>query len=120
MYSRIKELRKELSLTQAEFGRRIGVKANTITNYETGLRNPSDAIVFAICREFDVNEVWLRTGEGEMFVEKTWEQEVVDFFSATLKGDDDFKRRVATVLARMTPEEWAAAQSIIKKFSENR
>ena len=67
MNERIKELRKSLGLTQLEFGEQVGVKANTIGNYEIGLRTPSDAVIRAICREFNVNENWLRTGEGEMF-----------------------------------------------------
>lgn len=66
MNERIKKIRKEFGLTQTEFGKKIGVKGNTITNYETGLRNPSEAIIMAICREFSVNELWLRTGTGEM------------------------------------------------------
>lgn len=65
MNTRIKEIRKSKGLTQTDFGKKIGVKGNTITNYETGLRNPSDAIIKAICREFNVNELWLRTGKGE-------------------------------------------------------
>lgn len=68
MNERIKEIRKSKGLTQSEFGAKIGVKGNTITNYESGGRTPSDAIIVSICREFDVNEHWLRTGEGDMFV----------------------------------------------------
>lgn len=65
MKNRIKQIRKDHKLTQVEFGERIGVKGNTVTNYETGLRNPTDAVVLAICREFNVNENWLRAGKGE-------------------------------------------------------
>lgn len=67
MNERIKAIRKQKKLTQSEFGAIIGVKGNTITNYESGKRAPSDAVIFSICREFNVNERWLRTGEGEMF-----------------------------------------------------
>lgn len=66
MNERIKKLRKSLDLTQVEFGRRIGMKQNTIALIEGG-RNTSDQTIFAICREFHVREEWLRTGEGEMF-----------------------------------------------------
>jgi transcriptional regulator with XRE-family HTH domain len=66
--ARIKELRKTLKLTQEEFGSRVGVKGNTIGNYELSLRNPSDAIIHSMCREFNVNEDWLRHGKGEMFL----------------------------------------------------
>ena len=67
MNERIKKLRKALDLTQREFGERIGVKPNTIAPYEIGRNQPIDAVVSLICREFDVNETWLRTGKGEMF-----------------------------------------------------
>ena len=64
---RIKKIRKELDLTQAEFGARIGSVQNTVTGYESGRRNPSTPVIALICEKFGVNETWLRTGEGEMF-----------------------------------------------------
>ena len=63
----IKSLRKELSYTQQEFADKIGTPRNNIAGYETGKRSPSEAVISLICREFNVNEIWLRTGEGEMF-----------------------------------------------------
>ena len=68
MNERLKELRKALNMTQAEFAERIGAKRNTITTYEIGRNIPSDPIVHSICVAFNVNEAWLRTGEGEMFL----------------------------------------------------
>lgn len=67
MKDRIKEVRKDNRLTQADFGERIGVKGNTIGNYELGLRNPTDAVILSICREFKINEEWLRTGNGNKY-----------------------------------------------------
>ena len=64
---RIKELRKLLGLTQEEFATKIGIKRNTLANYEIGRNIPIDGIVFSICREFNVNEDWLRFGTGDMF-----------------------------------------------------
>lgn len=68
MHERIRKLRRALDLTQQEFASRIGIKRNTIANYETGRNDPIDSVVSLICREFSVNEEWLRTGQGEMFV----------------------------------------------------
>lgn len=65
---RIKNLRRSLNLTQQGFGERIGVKQNTIALIESGKRNTSDQLLLGICREFSVNETWLRTGDGAMFV----------------------------------------------------
>lgn len=67
LQNRIKEIRRTFKLTQSEFGERIGVKGNTITGYETGVRTPSDAAIKSICREFNCSEDWLRTGTGDMF-----------------------------------------------------
>ena len=64
MNQRLKALRKRLGLTQQEFSNRLGIKRNTVATYEAGKSNPSDAAVLLICREFNVNENWLRTGEG--------------------------------------------------------
>lgn len=66
---RIKKVRKSLKLTQREFSSKIGTTANVLTNYETGRRNPSSSVINNICKTFNVSEAWLRTGDGEMFVE---------------------------------------------------
>ena len=67
MKDRLKELRKSLGLTQQEFADRIGIKRNTLANYEAGRNIPIDAVFTLIAREFSVSEEWLRTGKGEMF-----------------------------------------------------
>lgn len=67
MKERIRKLRKTLGLTQQKFADRLGIRQNTITKYETGRGEPTAAIFSLICREYNVNEEWLRTGKGEMF-----------------------------------------------------
>lgn len=67
MHERIRKLRKTLDLTQEKFAERIGIKRNTIATYESGRNEPVDSVVALICREFHVNEEWLRYGTGEMF-----------------------------------------------------
>lgn len=67
MKDRIKKLRRSLDMTQQEFANMIGVKRNTIGQYEIGRNEPIDAVINLICREFNVREEWLRTGEGDMF-----------------------------------------------------
>lgn len=88
MDERIKELRKALDLNQTEFGNRIGIKQGTVTGYETGNRMPTDAVLLSICREFDVNETWLRTGEGEMFERLTDQQKVMKYTAMLLKDKE--------------------------------
>ena len=65
---RIKQLRKAMGMTQAKFGERVGIKQPSLAAIESGDNTPSDQTVAFICREFRVNEEWLRTGAGEMFI----------------------------------------------------
>lgn len=88
MNNRIREVRKAVNLNQTDFGNRIGVKQTTIAGYETGAKNPLDSIILAICKEFNVSEHWLRTGEGEMFNELT-EQEKIMYHTKKLFKDND-------------------------------
>ena len=68
MGERLKMLRKALDMTQQEFADKLGVKRNTIGQYEIGRNAPIDAVIVSICREFNVSEEWLRDGTGDMFV----------------------------------------------------
>nr|DAM73529.1 MAG TPA: helix-turn-helix domain protein [Caudoviricetes sp.] len=76
MNERLKELRAYLGITQQVFADKLQIPRNNIAGYETGKRSPSDAVISLICREFHVNEIWLRTGEGEMFKERSPSDEI--------------------------------------------
>jgi len=118
---RIKELRKELGLTQTEFAERIGSAQNTITGYETGRRVPSSQVITLIARTFDVNETWLRTGEGAMFNEVTRDERVAEFVGEVLSGkSDSIKRRMISVLSRMNDDDWAAMEHFAELLLEER
>ena len=88
MHERIKKLRKTLDLTQQEFADKIGVKRNTVGQWEIGRNSITDQVVFSICREFDVSEEWLRTGEGEMFEQMTDQQKLLKYTGMLLKDKD--------------------------------
>lgn len=120
MHDRLKELRKALGLTQGKFAESLGVKQNTISQYESGRNEPIDAVVSLICRTFNVNEIWLREGVGEMFQEKTVSEELAEFFGDVLnrKEDAEFKRAFLTILARMSPEEWRIVEAKARELME--
>lgn len=88
MNERIKLLRKTLNLTQQEFADKIMVKRNTVATYEMGRSEPSDSAFSLICKEFNVNPEWLRTGEGEMFEQLTDQQKLMKYTALLLKGKD--------------------------------
>ena len=108
MNERIKKLRKQyLDMTQKEFGERIGVKGNTIAQYEMGRNEPIDAVISLICREFNVNEEWLRNGTGEMFVQMDDEDMLMEWAGRVLGNDSDsFKRRFVKMLMSLSEDEW--------------
>lgn len=85
---RFRKLRKTLDLTQKAFGERIGMKQNSIALIEMG-RNTSDQTIFSICREFHVNEAWLRTGEGDMFDSASTDSSKLDALAEAQGLTDD-------------------------------
>lgn len=91
---RIKVLRKQLNMNQNDLGKKIGLASNTITNYETGRRNPSNQVLELICREFNVNEKWLRTGAGNMFIELPQEDEFFKAAAQISKADDKLAMQI--------------------------
>ncbi len=116
MNERIKELRNALNLTQDAFAKRLGVKRNTIGNYETGNRVPSDQSVFSICREFNVNEEWLRNGSGEMFNTLSQDEELAYIVGQALPQADDFVKDTFIALGRLSQEFTADDWQVVKKF----
>lgn len=116
MNERIKELRLTLNLTQDAFAKRLGIKRNTVGNYETGNRVPSDQSIFSICREFNVNEEWLRNGTGEMFNDLSQDEELAYIVGQALPQADEYVKGTFIALGRLaqqfTAEEWA----VVKKF----
>lgn len=119
MNGRIRELRKALNLNQTDFGEKIGVKQATVAGYENGTRQPIDAVITAICREFNVDETWLRTGEGEMFRKRT-DNEILTEFAADLvfEADDSFKKAIVTTFAKMDDDTWDHFEKWARTFLE--
>lgn len=104
-------------LTKTEFADRINVSQSFVSRLASGDKMPSDRTIADICREFDVNEQWLRTGEGEMFIKKSRDQEIAAFMGNVLKGEPDFRRRFISVLSRMSAEEWKILEEKIKEIA---
>jgi Predicted transcriptional regulator len=115
---RIRRLRRELDLTQQEFADRIGIKRNTLSTYESGRNEPIDAVISLICREFNVNEEWLRTGEGDMFVQQSIDDKIASFIGGIqMTEDNSFKRRLISVLANLKEEQWEMLAEIAENLT---
>lgn len=121
MKERLKKLRKTLDLTQQEFADRIGSARDNIAGYETGRRNPSVAVISLICTKFNVNEEWLRTGNGEMFIELTRDEQIEHFVGDALKSEDDsFKKKFISMLAALDESDWGVLQKMVELLQENK
>lgn len=119
---RIEILRKDLSMSRRVFGERLGVSESVIVNIEYDrLKRPDqkESLYKLICKEFNVNEEWLRTGNGEMFIPLTRDQLITDFAADLIMENDTFKKRLVEALAKLDENEWDVleklAESLIKK-----
>ena len=116
---RVKELRKQVNLTQQAFADRLNLKRNTVGSYEVNVVEPSDRTISDICREFNVNETWLRTGEGEMFNQITRSEKITRFLTEITEDEgDDFKRRFVEMLAELEPEDWKLLERMAEKLQK--
>lgn len=120
MNERISLIRKEAGLTQEEFGSRVGgLSRNYIWMIEKGDRVPSDRTISDICREFNVNEEWLRTGVGEMFKPKSRNEELFEFAAKVAEGDPgSIQAQLLAVMARLTDEQWEVLAEVAREFVE--
>ena len=114
MNERIRSVRTAAGLTQPEFAEKLGLTKNFISLIENGQREPSDRTVRDICRVFNVNEAWLRTGEGEMKTPKTRSEELAEIF-ADVQISDDARARLVKAFAALPDE---AYPQLYKWFQE--
>lgn len=119
---RIRELRKSLNMSQTEFAKQLGTTRDVIGNIEYDrLKRPDqkESLYKLICKEFNVRDEWLRTGNGEMFVSLTRSETISSFAGTLLKEEDDsFKRQLIEVLAQLNENEWEVLEGIAKKLSK--
>ena len=119
MKDRLKEVRKALGLTQQAMADKLGLKRNTIGVYEIGASTPSDRTISDICRIYNVDEVWLRTGEGEMFKPLTREEEIAAFFGDVLSDRaPEVQRRLVSLLAKLPVEAWGFIEDLCQRVAD--
>lgn len=109
MNTRLKELRKALKKSQEDFGKILGLSKSGISEIEAGRRNVTEQHIIMLknCSDFNVNENWLRTGKGEMFLPIERETDIARLTMQLLTEESDsFKNRLISALARLSEEEW--------------
>lgn len=116
--NRIKEIRQSKGLTQSQFSEIIGLSRNYIALIEIGERVPSDRTISDICREFNVNETWLRTGKGEMFKPKSRNEELFEFVTNAIGEPTGIQAKLLSIMARLTDEQWKVLNDIANEMAK--
>lgn len=122
---RIKELRTALAIRQGDFSKKLSTTQGHISDIENGRKNLSDRTIKLICLEDwngrTVNEHWLRTGEGEMFVKVSEDEQIAEFVGRTLSSKPEtFKKRLILALSTLDDNEWDVLEKILDKLEEKK
>ena len=103
---RIREVRKALGLTLEKFGEKIGMKKNSVSQIENGKNSVTEQVIKSICREFNVDYIWLTTGDGEMFVDT--DDDFIERIDRIMVGEDDARKNLFKALLEASDEDIAS------------
>ena len=112
---RINFIIEKLDISNAKFAERVEISQAYTSQLRSGARAPSDRTIKDICREFGVNEVWLRTGEGDPFQQRTREEEIMRFAVRAARGSEGFRKQLAFMLSQLDEEDWENLEKIYQK-----
>lgn len=122
MNERISELIDTLKISKTAFAEKLNVSQAFISQICSGVKKPSDRTIADICAKFNVNEKWLRDGEGSMFVEMSRDEVINQYLGELVKSTDpslDFQKRFVRALAQLSVEEWKMIESFVESIKKN-
>lgn len=108
---RVRKVRKSLGLTLEKFGKKLGVGKTAISNIESGNRNLTEQMIKSICREFNVDYIWLTTGDGEMFIEN--DDDFIEKIERIMVNENDVRRKLFKSLINASDEQLYALEKWI-------
>lgn len=119
--ARIAAVIKASGLTKTAFAERLNVSQSFVSRLAVGASVPSDRTILDICREFNVSERWLRTGEGEMFVQLSREEEITKFAMEVIRDPaSEFQRQLIATMARLEPAQWKLMEQMLDELIRQR
>lgn len=119
--ARIAAVIKASGLTKTAFAERLNVSQSFVSRLAVGASVPSDRTILDICREFNVSERWLRTGEGEMFVQLSREEEITRFAMEIIRDPaSEFQRQLIATMARLEPAQWKLMEQMLDELIRQR
>lgn len=118
IHERVKTVRKALDMSQTAFGEALGVGIGVIKNIEYAFVEPKEPFLSLICKNFDVNPDWLMHGVGEMFLDKSVEDELQDFLANVVTDDDEsIRKRFILALSKLDGDDWKTVEKFLDAFS---
>ncbi len=118
MNNRMRILRKKLNLSQSEFGAKLGVSNTAISKLETGENQITDQMAKLICKTYDVNMIWLQSGQGEMFYSA--DSNITIIIDRIMHGENEFAKSVFKAFASLDDSEWKTVQKLIEAISSKK
>lgn len=116
---RIRELRKTLDLNQDEFGKKIGITNTAVSKLEKGERNITEQVILSICREFNVNEEWLRTGDGDMFIHHDIDEDLALALGQLSSVKNDKLKEALLLLTELTDDQLICIANMVKALKDD-
>lgn len=110
---RLKEVRKLIGDTQTEFAEKLGTSRNAIASYELSKVIPNDTFIQLLCAKFNINENWLRTGEGDMTLPLSREEEIMQFIGKVQGADNAVAKRILSLMAKLDDSDWVTIDKIL-------
>lgn len=118
---RFRQVREVIGVSQEEFAAKANRTRSEIKNIEYGKTVPKPEVVSSVCFVWDINEIWLRTGEGEMFRELSVDEELSAFFGDIIHDQsDDFKRRFFSVLSKLPESDWEILLNLAESLAKRK
>lgn len=118
MHERISYIIKSLGIKKVEFATALNLSGAMISKLCSGDGAPSDRTIADICRIFNVNEVWLRTGIGEPFIQLSREEEIASILGKVIAGHDSEKSAFIRALARIPDDAFPAITQLFLSVAE--
>ena len=118
IHERVKTVRKTLNMSQTTFGESLGVGIGVIKNIEYAFVDPKEPFLSLICKNFNVNPDWLMHGDGEMFLDKSVEDELQDFLANVVTDDDEsIRKRFILALSKLDGDDWKTVEKFLDAFT---
>lgn len=118
---RVNAVRTIKEMTMEQFGERIGIQKSAISKIEKDKVNLSEQTIKSICREFNVNEDWLRTGAGgpdNMFIPE--DMRYLNSVGKLGSEQNEFKKFCINMLMDLPDKYWNYIYEEFKKFEKEK